>query len=149
MGRRKYSSKKVIDEVFGEFDSQTEYLYFIELKNKERMGEISDLKRQEEFLLVPSFKDNYGKTIRKMVYISDYTFLDNEGKKHIIDVKGSLYNETNEFKVKMKMCKYLNPDLIFEVIVKIKNKWYNLENPQEKKQYALDYKERKYNKKNK
>lgn len=143
MSRRKYASKKVVDEVFGEFDSQTEYLYFLELKNKERSGEITDIKRQEEFLLVPSFKDSYGATVRKMVYISDFTFIDKEGKKHIIDCKGSMFNETNEFKVKWKLCKYQNPNLIFELIVKIKDKWYNIEDKNERKQYREDYKNRK------
>lgn len=130
----KYSSKKVQDEKWGEFDSTTEWKYWFVLLEKQKNGEISNLERQKEFLLVPSFKDTYGATVRKMVYKSDYTYM-KDGKLHIIDVKGSLFNITNESKVKIKMCKYFNQDAIFEIIVTYDGKWFNLENKEEKLSY--------------
>lgn len=130
----KYSSKKVEDKVYGKFDSTTEWKYWFVLLKMQENGEITDLERQKEFLLVDSFKDTYGSTVRKMVYKSDYTYV-RDGKLHIIDVKGSLYNITNESKVKIKMCKYLNQDAVFEIIVTYGGEWFNLEDKVQKKLY--------------
>lgn len=130
----KYSSKKVEDKVYGKFDSTTEWKYWFVLLKMQENAEITNLERQKEFLLVPSFKDTYNSTVRKMVYKSDYTYV-KDGKLHIIDVKGSLYNITNESKVKIKMCKYLNQDAIFEIIVTHDGEWFNLEDKVQKKLY--------------
>ena len=62
---RKFSSKKVVDDKYGQFDSTTEYKYWLYLVDLQEKGIITNLDRQREFLLVPSFKDSYGKTVRK------------------------------------------------------------------------------------
>lgn len=137
----KFKSKKVeYDGMI--FDSITEFQYYTVLKRMQEKGEITDLKCQVPFLLVPSFKDSYGTSVRKMEYISDFTYI-KDGKLHIVDVKGSMYNITIESKNKIKMCKYLNQDTIFEIVVKYKDVWYNLEDKQEKKQYMEMYSARK------
>jgi hypothetical protein len=143
----KYSSKKVNDPVWGEFDSTTEYKYWIELLSQQEKGEISNLERQKPFLLIQSFKDSHyeNKAIRKMEYISDMSFIRN-GKKIVVDVKGSLYNITNESKLKIKMFKYLNQDIRFELIVTYDGKWFNLEDKIEKKEYTELVKQKKVEK---
>lgn len=144
----KYSSKKVNDPVWGEFDSTTEHKYWLELLAQQEKGEISNLERQKPFLLIPSFKDSHyeNKAIRKMEYISDLSFIRDE-QSVVVDVKGSLFNITNESKVKIKMFKYLNQDIRFELIVTYDGKWFNLEDKEEKKQYSELVKQKKAEKK--
>ena len=61
--------------------------------------------------------------------------------------KGSLYNITIESKNKIKMCKYLNQDARFELVVTLGGKWYNLEDKLQKKEYMQIQKQNKINKK--
>lgn len=143
---RKFASKKVKDEKWGEFDSTVEYKYWLHLIELQEQGLITNLERQKEFVLVPKFKDSYGNAVRQMVYVSDMTYEEN-GKKVIVDVKGSLYNITIESKNKIKMCKYLNQDCRFEIIVSLNGKWYNIEDKNEKKEYTTIQKENKLKKK--
>ena len=101
----KYHNKKV--EYDGHtFDSQKEKAYYIKLKLMEKADEIFDLELQKEFVLIETFKLN-DKTYRKMSYYADFTYLDKEGKYHIIDVKGI---RTKEYLLKKKLlarkCKY-------------------------------------------
>lgn len=145
---KRFSSKKVSDKKWGDFDSTTEYKFWLHLLDMQEKGLITNLERQKEFLLVPSFKDSYKNTVRKMVYISDFTFT-KDGKEHIVDVKGSLFNTTQEWKVKWKMCKYLYQDYVYEVIVSLKGVWYNCEDKLEKKQYKDVLNENKLKKKKK
>ncbi|MGL5327751.1 MAG: DUF1064 domain-containing protein [Peptostreptococcaceae bacterium] len=142
---RKFASKKVEDKKWGKFDSTAEYNYWLELLDMQEKGLITQLDRQIEFVLVPKFKDSYGNTVRQMVYVSDMTFV-KDGKLHIVDVKGSLYNITIESKNKIKMCKYLNQDAVFEIIVKLDGKWYNIEDKIQKKEYTEKVKENKLKK---
>lgn len=144
----KYSSKKVNDPTWGEFDSTTEHKYWLELLKQQEKGAISNLDRQKPFLLVPAFKDShYGnKAIRKMEYVSDMSFI-RDGQLVVVDVKGSLYNITNESKVKIKMFKYLNQDIRFELIVTYDGRWFNLEDKLEKKEYTELNKQKKAEKK--
>lgn len=139
---KKFSSKKIYDPTYGEFDSKTEYLYFLRLKELESQGMIFDLKRQEVFILTPPFKDTYGKTVLKMTYKSDFTYI-KDGTKVICDVKGSLYNITQESKLKIKLCKYLNQDRRFEIMVNLDGEWYDLEDKIQKKEYIEKHKQKK------
>jgi hypothetical protein len=50
----------------------------------ERSGKISQLKEQVSFVLVPG----NGK-IRPIKYVADFTFIDADGKLHILDAKGA------------------------------------------------------------
>lgn len=146
---RKFASKKVNDKTYGEFDSTAEYKYFVNVLLKmQEEGLITNLERQREFVLVPKFKDSYGNAVRQMVYVSDFTYMKG-GKLHIVDVKGSLYNITIESKNKIKMCKYLNQDAIFEIMVCLDCKWYNLEDKKQKKEYTEIQKQKKSKKKKK
>lgn len=144
----KYSSKKVNDPQWGEFDSTTEHKFWLELLKQQEKGEIANLERQKPFLLVPAFKDSHyeNKAIRKMEYVSDMSFI-RDGQLVVVDVKGSLYNITNESKVKIKMFKYLNQDIRFELIVTYDGRWFNLEDKIQKKEYTELVKQKKLEKK--
>jgi len=144
----KYSSKKVDDPKWGIFDSTTEWKYWNELLKQQENGEITKLERQKPFLLTLAFKDSHyeNKAIRKMEYVSDMSFI-RDGQLVVVDVKGSLFNITNESKCKIKMFKYLNQDIRFELIVTYASKWFNLEDKIQKKEYTELVKQKKVEKK--
>lgn len=98
----KYYNKKV--EYDGiKFDSIKEKDYYIILQASLRCGLIKELKRQVPFELIPTYKMN-GKTIRKMQYIADFTYVTtNDNKLHIVDTKGF---KTDVYKLKKKLFEY-------------------------------------------
>ena len=99
----KYHNKKV--EYNGmKFDSRKEYAYYTKLKLLEQVGEISALKRQVPFLLLETVKLN-DKTYRQTKYIADFTYLDKNGKLHVIDVKG-VKTQVYQLKKKLMAWKY-------------------------------------------
>jgi len=99
----KYHNKKV--EYNGmKFDSRKEYAYYTKLKLLEQSGEISTLKRQVPFLLLETVKLN-DKTYRQTKYIADFTYLDKNGKLHVIDVKG-VKTQVYQLKKKLMAWKY-------------------------------------------
>ena len=99
----KYHNKKV--EYNGmKFDSRKEYAYYTKLKLLEQVGEISALKRQVPFLLLETVKLN-DKTYRQTKYIADITYLDKNGKLHVIDVKG-VKTQVYQLKKKLMAWKY-------------------------------------------
>lgn len=96
--QNKYKNKKVqYDEMT--FDSKKEYSYYLKYKLMEQAGEIHDLKMQVPFTLIETFKLQ-DKTYRKTIYKADFTFIDKEGKYHVIDVKGI---RTDVYKLKKKL----------------------------------------------
>ena len=96
--QNKYHNKKVqYDEMT--FDSKKEYSYYLKYKLMEQAGEIHDLKMQVPFTLIETFKLQ-DKTYRKTIYKADFTFIDKQGKYHVIDVKGI---RTDVYKLKKKL----------------------------------------------
>ena len=116
----KYRNKKcTLDGI--EFDSKKEMRRYSELKLLERAGEISDLKIQVPFLLLP---DQYepstevytrgenkgklkkGKLLEKSCqYIADFTYVDRGGNYIVEDVKGK---KTKEYIIKKKLMLYFH-----------------------------------------
>ena len=100
--RSKYHSKKVIIDGI-KFDSKREGEYYQKLKILEEKGLIKDLELQKEWLLQDKFKIN-GKTRRKIVYKSDFSYVSTEDDRlHVIDVKGF---RTDLYKLKKKLFEY-------------------------------------------
>lgn len=85
------------------FDSQAEAFRYQELLLLQRAKQISDLKTQVEYVLIPAQKEN-GKVIeRKCSYIADFVYNEN-GKTVVEDVKGYRGGATYEiFKIKRKL----------------------------------------------
>ena len=95
----KYNAKKtVVDGI--EFDSLREADRYCELKLLEKANEIRNLELQPRFLLQDKFKDKMGTTHRKIEYVADFLYIDNDGKAIVEDVKGVL---TDVYKIKKKM----------------------------------------------
>lgn len=87
----------------GGFDSRLEQQRFLQLKEKEEAGEISDLRRQVRFELIPAQYINSKCVERKCEYIADFVYVEN-GIQVVEDVKGY---KTDVYKIKKKMMLYL------------------------------------------
>lgn len=118
----KYHSKKVMYN--GEvFDSKKEWRRYCDLLIMQRAGEISDLKRQVEFELIPTQREpdiigtrggikKKGKVIElKCSYIADFTYMQ-DGKLVVEDTKGM---KTRDYIIKRKLMLYLKGIQIKEV----------------------------------
>ena len=120
--KRKYGNKKITRD--GEtFDSLKEYRRFCELRLLEKAGEVTDLKRQVEFELIPAqfeevptgefYKrgERKGQPKTKLVcveqsvkYLADFVYTEN-GKKVVEDTKGF---KTADYKIKRKLMLYIH-----------------------------------------
>lgn len=106
----KYGAEKV--SIFGvEFDSKKEARRWFELRLLEQAGEISNLRRQVDFELIPAQRepDGVGKrggkikghTIEQAVkYRADFVYQDIEGNTIVEDCKGM---RTKEYIIKRKL----------------------------------------------
>ena len=124
--RPKYGNNK-IKNTFGVFDSELEWGRYLFLSNRQKEGEISSLRRQVEYLLIPA---QYGTEIRHLKtkdkevrvllerpcsYIADFVY-ERNGKTIVEDCKGEdkkykgkrFSTETAAFKIKKKLMLYIH-----------------------------------------
>ena len=124
--RPKYGNNK-IKNTFGVFDSELEWSRYLFLSNRQKEGEISGLRRQVEYLLIPA---QYGTEIRHLKtkdkevrvllerpcsYIADFGY-ERNGKTIVEDCKGEdkkykgkrFSTETAAFKIKKKLMLYIH-----------------------------------------
>lgn len=98
--QNKYKAKKnIVDGI--KFDSIKESNRYIQLRQMEKLGVISNLQRQVKYELQPSFNFE-GTTIRSINYIADFVY-ELDGQEVIEDVKGV---RTKEYLLKKKMFIY-------------------------------------------
>lgn len=96
---QKYGNEKVSDR--GQtFDSKAEHRRFLFLEALQKSGEISDLKTQVEFVLIPETPKPSGGNERPTIYRADFTYRDRAGAFVVEDVKGAV---TPEFRIKRKL----------------------------------------------
>ena len=123
----KYGNRKITKNGQA-FDSVKEARRWFELCLLEKAGEITDLRRQVEFPLLPSQREEStevykrgenkgkpkpGKVIEKpVVYIADFVYKTKEGKTVVEDTKGF---KTKEYVLKRKMMLYFHKIKIREV----------------------------------
>lgn len=119
--RLKYGNNK-IKNAFGTFDSSLEFARFVFLSNREKEGEITNLRRQVAYLLIPA---QYGTEIRHLKtkdkevrvllerscsYIADFVY-ERNGKIIVEDCKGEdkkyrgrmFSTRTADFNIKKKL----------------------------------------------
>ena len=122
----KYRNKKIT--VDGEtFDSRREYARYRELQLLERAGEIKDLRRQVQYLLIPAHYEEYeryGKKGQRLTngrrcverecsYVADFVYRETAtGKKVVEDTKGM---RTKDYIIKRKLMLYRHGIKIKEV----------------------------------
>lgn len=94
------------------FDSKKELERYLILKDKEKRGEIFQLKRQVKITIQPRFYTPDGKTVREIYYLADFVYCteirDEQGVfikylHHIEDVKGGNATKTAVYKLKKKL----------------------------------------------
>lgn len=117
-----YSGKfrpKPIETEHGHFDSTSEYQRYLLLLDMERNGEISDLKRQVTFELLPQqtkvvkmqlktkTKDIIKVIEQDMNYTCDFTYY-KEGEYIVEDHKGSRWNVDEAMRIKKKLLYYFH-----------------------------------------
>lgn len=94
----KYHAEKAI--IDGErFDSKREAERWQELRLMEKAGEISTLRRQVKYELIPAFKKPGERTERSVSYIADFVYTEN-GETVVEDSKGF---KTDVYKIKRKL----------------------------------------------
>lgn len=124
--RPKYGNNK-IKNAFGTYDSELEWARYVFLSNRQKEGEISGLRRQVEYLLIPA---QYGTEIRHLKtkdkevrvmlerpcsYIADFVY-ERNGKTIVEDCKGEdkkykgkrFSTQTADFKIKKKLMLYIH-----------------------------------------
>lgn len=113
--RSKYKAVKVVVDGI-KFDSKKEAKRYEQLKEREKKGEIKDLRLQVLYELIPSQREEdyvdekgklkKGKVIeRPCVYKADFVYYDNEKQEEIVeDTKGF---KTPEYIIKRKLMLYL------------------------------------------
>ena len=123
-GRPKYGNKKVeMDGIL--FDSKKEAVYYLHLKTRLTKGEISDLRMQVPYELLPAIYETQtvhlktkDKTVEKCVqkavhYLADFVYTDiATGKETVVDTKGY---KTKDYILKKKMMRALLGITITEV----------------------------------
>ena len=92
--RSKYGNRKLVTAE-GRFDSIKEWNRWRELKLLERAGQISELRRQVSFELIPKQDGE-----RACHSIADFVYLDDQGKTVVEDCKGM---RTDLYRLKKKL----------------------------------------------
>lgn len=105
--RQKYNTRKFQDEDGNTFDSKREYLRYQYLLQQESSGNITDLKRQSKWELIPELRDPQTNKIlqRATYYFSDFSYL-KEGILVVEDVKISPKMIPQDYRLKEKMFFY-------------------------------------------
>lgn len=100
---RKYKNRKLT--IDGEvFDSQKEARRYRELAALQRAGQISDLKRQVRYELIPTQRIGSKVVEKSCVYIADFVYTEN-GETVVEDTKGF---KTPEYRIKKKLLLYVH-----------------------------------------
>jgi hypothetical protein len=109
------------------FDSKKEYRRYLELKAMEEAEQISELRRQVKYVLIPAQREPEtvgkrggkikGKLLeRECSYVADFVYKDAQGNTVVEDVKGYRGGGAYEiFKIKRKLMLYLKDIRIKEV----------------------------------
>lgn len=124
----KYNATKVTIDGH-KFDSRHEANRYLELKLLERAGEISDLRLQVEYELIPNqyaTEERYGKNgkrlkdketllERKCCYVADFVYNDNRTGETVVEDTKSEATRTKDYTIKRKLMLYKYGIRIVEV----------------------------------
>ena len=114
------STPTVVDGI--KFSSKLESKRYEYLKELERENKISNLELQPAYLLQESFRKE-GELFRKVEYVADFRYYDNENKKEVVeDVKSFITEKDGVFRIKRKLYEYRYPTKLTIVTYK-KKEW--------------------------
>jgi hypothetical protein len=110
-GSKYHNRKTAVDGI--EFDSGREAKRYAELKIRQCLGEITELKLQPEFVLQEGFRKN-GTWYREIVYRADFKYKEvATGEVVVEDSKGM---QTDVFKIKHKLFEKRYPELSLRLV---------------------------------
>ena len=125
----KYLNKKVVVDGV-EFDSRKEYDYYLYLKQRQEVGEISCLRRQVPYELIPAVwgervkhlktKDKVERVCiqRPTTYVADFVYIEtNTGKEVVVDVKSKYTRTLSDYRLKKKMMLAFKGIVLNEVVL--------------------------------
>ncbi len=114
------STPTVVDGI--KFSSKLESKRYEYLKELEKENKISNLELQPAYLLQESFRKD-GELFRKVEYVADFRYYDNENKKEVVeDVKSFITEKDGLFRIKRKLYEYRYPTKLTIVTYK-KKEW--------------------------
>ena len=114
------STPTIIDGI--RFSSKLESKRYEYLKELERENKISNLELQPSYLLQESFRKD-GELFRKVEYVADFRYFDNEKQKEVVeDVKSFITEKDGLFRIKRKLYEYRYPTKLTIVTYK-KKEW--------------------------
>lgn len=97
------------------FDSKKEYKRYCDLEILQLAGDISELRLQVPYILIPAQKLSTGKTERKCEYVADFVYTKG-GMTVVEDVKGYRKGQAYAlFKIKKKLMKYIHDIEVVEI----------------------------------
>lgn len=112
-GRSKYGNQVTVLD--GQrFDSKSEAKRFVQLKAMQDAGQISELKTQVVFELIPAQQIGEKKE-RAVRYVADFTYM-KKGQLVIEDVK-SAPTKTKEFIIKRKLMMFIHRAVVREILM--------------------------------
>ena len=112
-GKIQHNTETVGDIVF---DSTAEKNRYLELKLLEKRGLITDLVCHPRFEIIPSQKNDQGKTVfRAAHYTADFQYM-KDGKLVVEDVKSTYTREEKDYILRRKLMFYVNGIYVEEVI---------------------------------
>lgn len=95
------------------FDSKKEADTYLELSLRQKAGEISNLRLQVPFELIPHIRLSNGKMQKSCKYFADFVF-EEDGKTVVMDVKSPV-TRTPAYQIKKKLMKHVYDIEIVEV----------------------------------
>ena len=110
--KSKYGNHKVTTPEGLTFDSRAEYRRWCELNVLVKAREITDLKRQVPFDLVPAQVSPDGTKLRPLAYVADFTYRDKAGRLVVEDPKGA---STAEWIIKKKLMLHVHGIWVREI----------------------------------
>ena len=109
--RNKYKNRQsIVDGI--KFSSYKESQRYLELKIMQKCGDISNLKIQPRFELMPSFVYQ-GQVQRKIEYVADFSYTTKKGEKVVEDVKSKITKRLPVYRIKKKLLLFCYKDFIF------------------------------------
>lgn len=126
---KKYLNKKVTVDGMT-FDSMHEYKRYLDLKEMEDNGLITDLQRQVKFELIPKqvevieryhkrtgerLKDKVRTVEQECSYVADFVYYNQDGEMIVEDAKGL---RTSEYVIKRKLMLFLRNIRVHEIKVR-------------------------------
>lgn len=100
------------------YDSKKESNRAWELELCQKQGLISELERQKHFELQPAFMDCHGQRQRKIEYICDFYYYDEQLHFYVAeDVKSPATAKDKTYVIKKKLFMYKYPDINFREII--------------------------------